>query len=481
MAFVTPIDIANRALQHLSDGGLRIATFQDTSQAAREVNRGYDDLRLAELSRHTWAFSLRKARVRPITLSAQTWLPPTYVAATTYTVGQVVMFAGGTYANSANYPWILQVPSATGLSPDISPQWSHYFGSLIADVFNSGAIYAAGEVVLVPEQWLISATYPSGAIVNFGGIFVVSLANNNIGQSPATTIGQWWATYYPPAAVVVPTSTGPSLPIVPWALGTTFTIGELVTYQSTDGNTYTYIALGTTTGNEPDISPANWSVWGEPTHGGAHAPYGPFMWTDFNGGVTIWMSLSNNNGSPNIMVPAQIPDAKNPHWTLTGGTITQFTVLWPLGTGPYQPFLVPPARNLYPLPFGWLRPAIHFAKNSAHPWLGALVGPIEGPDDYTYYGKAYFSDEGVLWSQQNPFIDLTFVADIADVTTMPPQFCESLAIRIADELDGPLGGSTHTAKLENQYRRITGEALRVDSVVQGSPVQPIEEFVRVRI
>jgi len=480
MPYQTPLDIANRACNHL--GPLKIGSFQELSQAAININSCYDDLRLAELSRHTWMFSLRKARVRPISLSAQTWVPPTYVAATAYTVGQVVMYAGGTYANSANYPWILQVPTATGLQPDISPQWSHYFGSLVVDVFNSGATYAAGEVVLVPEQWKTGQAYAASTIVLYQGVFYVSLANVNTSQNPLTTIGQWWAVYVPPAAQTVSTATGPTLTVSVYASGTTYAVGALVTYLASDGNNYTYISVASAnTGNEPDTSPTKWSVWGNATNQNQNSPYGPFVWTAFNGGVTIWMSLANNNGSGSATVPATIPDSLNPNWTSVGGSITNLTVLWPLGTGPYQPYITPPSRNLYPLPFGWLRPAIHFAKDSAHPWLGAMYGPIEGPDDYTYYGSHYFSDEGVLWSQQNPFIDLTFVADIADVTIMPPQFCESLAIRIADDLDIPLTGGVNAQKLERAYKRITGEAMRIDSVVQGSPTQPIEEFIRVRI
>src|ERR1700722_10682969 len=118
MPFQTPIDVANRAGQHL--GQTQIATFQDINRLAKESDLCYDDLRLAELSRHTWAFSIRRARCRGITQSTQLWTPPTYNPATTYTVGQVAMYAGGTYANSANYPWVMQNPSSVGQQPDIS-------------------------------------------------------------------------------------------------------------------------------------------------------------------------------------------------------------------------------------------------------------------------------------------------------------------------------------------------------------------------
>src|SRR5665213_1960624 len=190
MAFQSPIDIANRALQHISQ--TKISAFADVSRAAKEINTAYDDLRLAELSRHTWAFSIRRARCRAITLTTQVWTPPTYSASTAYTVGQVSMYAGGSYANSANYPWILQVPTSTGDLPDISPKWSHYFGPLVADIFDSGQVYAAGEIAIVPPVYAAGTTYPLNAIVIDGSNNMwVSLQASNIGHTPSTSPTYW--------------------------------------------------------------------------------------------------------------------------------------------------------------------------------------------------------------------------------------------------------------------------------------------------
>ena len=53
--FLTPVDIANRALQHL--GAKRINTtygFTEDSRNASEIASCYDKLRRAELQRNVW-------------------------------------------------------------------------------------------------------------------------------------------------------------------------------------------------------------------------------------------------------------------------------------------------------------------------------------------------------------------------------------------------------------------------------------------
>ena len=86
-----------------------------------------------------------------------------------------------------------------------------------------------------------------------------------------------------------------------------------------------------------------------------------------------------------------------------------------------------------------------------------------------------------MYMSNTPFIDLTFIADIADVTVMPPLYCESLALRIAKAIDGALTESKNVQKLEREYNKVTGEAMRIDAIIQGTPTQPIEELIRVRL
>ncbi len=472
MPFQTPVDIANQALEYL--GQPQISTFQDVSRAAVECNKSYDNMRLAELTRHTWAFSIRKARIRGVTQSMQLWTPPTWASGTTYTVGQVVTYTGGTYSNAASYPWIMQNPTSTGQQPDITPAWSHYFGPLTCDVFDNLANYAAGEVALVPETWSGSYTYAATTIINYLGVFYVSLASGNTNHTPSTTVGQWWAVWVPPENVTLP-NTGTPAPAAQgtYASGTTYSIGNIVTYTSTiTGNTQYYISIASSnTGNEPDTSPTKWSLWGASTSQGLNSPLGPFVWSSFNGGVQIYLSLINNNTAINpSLVPNQMPFVGSPNWTLVGGTIKQLTVLWPANSGYISQSST---LNLFRLPFGFLRDNQYKQdQRSKHPWLGALYGIF--PEDFVYYDE-YFTAWG-----QGPW-DVEFVADIADVTRMPTNFCHCVALRMAKVMDEPLTMGKNAQKVTMEYANVTDEALRIDAILQGTPDQILEEFVRVRI
>lgn len=55
------VGIANRALQRL--GANRITSLTESSRNARSVNAAYTELRDAELRRHTWHFSIKRAQL----------------------------------------------------------------------------------------------------------------------------------------------------------------------------------------------------------------------------------------------------------------------------------------------------------------------------------------------------------------------------------------------------------------------------------
>ena len=64
MTFLVPLDIANRACQHM--GVTRIGALTDDSVQAGELNFSYDKIRRAELRRNCWAFATKKACIRPV-------------------------------------------------------------------------------------------------------------------------------------------------------------------------------------------------------------------------------------------------------------------------------------------------------------------------------------------------------------------------------------------------------------------------------
>lgn len=318
MPYTTPVDIANLAVGQCGD--YHINNFQEVTDAALRANDCYDVERLQELERHTWRFAIRRARVRAVTQSTQLVTFPTYNPSTTYTIGQVVLYAGGTYLNATVYPWILNAPTATGLEPDTAPQWGHYFGPLTADLFDNQSLYDAGELCIVPELWTIGATYPQYAILQASdGVFYVSQQAANIGHQPANGANPlWWTPWVVPQNQIINPG-GPSSPL--------------------------YV-----------------------------------IFTSDNGGPTVFLSLTSGNGPLSASQVIPLPGANPLNWTqLPGATVEQLSVIWPTDAGPAND---PQTQNLFWLPFGFLRPAPSDPKEDRITWLGAPTGPL--PNDFVF-------------------------------------------------------------------------------------------------
>lgn len=141
MSFFTPIDIANRALQHL--GIPRIVAFTDSSRQAKETSFAIDKIRRSELRRSVWLFAANRTPLRKITATTKQITFPVYNAATTYVAGNVVQ-------DTAGYLWISTVGSNLGNTPGAggaNPFWDTYFGETFADVWASPGPYYPGDVV----------------------------------------------------------------------------------------------------------------------------------------------------------------------------------------------------------------------------------------------------------------------------------------------------------------------------------------------
>jgi hypothetical protein len=143
MPFNSPVDIANRALQHV--GARRILTLADNTKTAAEIAFCFDKLRRAELRRAPWRFASRRAVLRPWTTTMRRVLPPLWSNVTPYSAGQIVVDTNGIYWNC--------MISHTGQTPGTPrtdggpPYWQQYFGPIFADLWSSGNTYNAGEVV----------------------------------------------------------------------------------------------------------------------------------------------------------------------------------------------------------------------------------------------------------------------------------------------------------------------------------------------
>jgi hypothetical protein len=141
MSFTTPIDIANRALQHC--GVPRITAFTDSSRQAKETGFAIDKIRRSELRRSTWTFATRRAVMRPIVATTFGITFLAYNGATTYAAGDIVV-------DSAGFTWISLRSSNTGNTPGaggVNPFWVAYYGPAVEQVWSSTTQYFPGDMI----------------------------------------------------------------------------------------------------------------------------------------------------------------------------------------------------------------------------------------------------------------------------------------------------------------------------------------------
>lgn len=200
--FLYPVDIANRALQHL--GATQIVSFTDNSRNASAMSFAYDKLRKAELRRNIWTFSVRRVTIRPLATTTMLLVPYAWNTTNSYLPGSIVSYGGLWY--QAN-----QAVAANGTSPDqTSPIWTLYFGPKQATPFTGqtatspGVTYNANELVYDPsgnvylsltngnsqdptagqEAWSATTTYNAGQTVVESATTYQSTVDLNLNSQP---------------------------------------------------------------------------------------------------------------------------------------------------------------------------------------------------------------------------------------------------------------------------------------------------------
>lgn len=223
--FLSPVDIANRALQHC--GRDRIFTFADPSREAQEMSSAYDKLRRAELRRNCWRFAARRAWLWPLDTTSLFLVPAAWASGTTYNRGDMVAYG--------NLYWVSRIASNAGNTPAGTNNasgsgadglaWDTYFGSLNVEMWNvlGGNVettnlgYATGDLVYKTpgdgtykiyvsltdnntqqpddvDAWSASVMYASGAVVSYNGTNYQSLVALNFNNEPDTSPSQWTTT-----------------------------------------------------------------------------------------------------------------------------------------------------------------------------------------------------------------------------------------------------------------------------------------------
>jgi hypothetical protein len=392
VAFQAPIDIMNRALQRV--GQTRIASLTEDSKACDEVTFCYDKLRIAEMRRNIWVFSIRQTALRPYnppqpvsasnltaTLGTMMLTPAAWSATNNYIPGSIATFNTKTYfSRTANI----------NSEPDINPtDWAQYFGPRTVEPYDTTGktTYYPGELV-----YTLSGVTPT-----------VFLALAQTTDAPTTT-PTWVSTTY-------------------YNLGDTVTGSNSSKYQS---------KVDLNVGLDPT------------TDAGVH-----------------WATLPVANQ----------PDTHaGQNWLQIDATVKSIQFIYPIGTGPsFQTN----TRNVYFLPYGFLRKAPQNPKAGSNTFLGGPSG--NQYDDWEFQGQH-------LLTRQNGVLILRFAADIADVTQMDSMFCEGLSCRIGVEVCEPLTQSVSKIQgIATEYKQFMGEARAVNGIEAG-PIEPAEDdFITCRM
>lgn len=509
--FSNPVDIGNRACQHIGAPRIGVLGFGEDSVQAGEISFVYDKVRRAELRRNAWRFATRLCVLRPITSTTMEINPPLWSGGTTYFIGSLV-------SDAQNVIWQSLIADNLNEAPGGTSAWEQYFGPLVADAYNPQATYYAGDVVYVapgdgtflvyvstmqqngmsptqPQAWLATntyfkdqvvavfpaynaaTTYAAGAtVVDSSGNFWTSFVSGNVGHTPSTSLAFWTAypapaTYpggtspnyqgflYPPIGGGLPALTGNAQSaignaILEWSPTVSYTAGTLADYKEIQ-----YVAIGSAT--NLNLAPPN----------------NPAAWAAISGGTNYQSLVDLNTNQPPATSPTSwtttlTESATNgPAWlAIPNVYLTQPFLIYPLGSGPLNQS---ETRNAFRLPANFLREAPQDPKRGSTSYLGAPSGLL--------YNDWEYQDKYIVSRCAEPIV-YRFVADVTLVPNFDDMFCEGLAARIGMEVCERVTQSD--AKVQTCfriYKEWMTEARAINGIETGATEPAEDDFIAARL
>jgi hypothetical protein len=244
-----------------------------------------------------------------------------------------------------------------------------------------------------------------------------------------------------------------------WAVGTTYAAGQIVADPVVPGF-YWQSVQGSNTGNVPGADNGLfWVSYFGTLISTVYAAGTVFVRGDIcNAGSTVsYVSLANAN-------TGNAPASGAPWLSLgaaTNGTINLFGPMELSNDGTAA------ARNIYQLPTGFLRLAQQDPKSANAPVLGTSGG-IQF-NDWEFNGNFFVS------AQTKGLQIMRFVADVTDVPSMDPTFCEGLACRVGLELVETLTQSGEKKKaITSEYEAFIATARLINAIEIGT-TEPLED------
>lgn len=376
-----PVDIGNRALTHC--GARRITSLADSNDRASEVAFVYDKLRTAELRRNVWTFATRKAFLRQVVTTTMLVTFPAYSSVVSYPkFFPVTSDAGRIYQAQSLLAIGVEIDDNTAGS-----QWTRYFGTDVAFVYDADTSWSRGELVYDPDT----------------GDVYLSLTDDSDADPTAG----------PPA----------------WDATITYRKGDTVTQGGSDYQSDADLNLNNTPG------------------------------------VTGWTLLST------VTAAGQLGYRVGQDWLfLDTATVSSLEFAYPLADGPAYSFS---GNNVFRLPVGFLRQAPLDPKAGSTSWLGA--------DWNLFYDNWKFENGYIISANGGAPILLRFVADVSDVVTFDPMFCELLGARIGLEIVERLTQATGKKQdIASMYKQFGSEARTVNGIEAGPTEPPMDDYIAAR-
>lgn len=436
--YEVPLDIAIAACDHM--GATPITSFQQNSKVAARLSFRYDKVRKYELERNLWVFSIRNAVTRPLDITSMTVTFGTWSATATYVLGSIVLDP------TTNKYWQATGAVATNVAPSANPgSWEQYFGPQIADVWSLTPVGG-------PQPWTSITNYAAGVdVVGSDSNVYLGLTNGNLNNNPVTDGGIHWQ------------EVGPA------PIGPGYYAGDLVYYPGTAPAPGIYLSLVSNNVQQPNTV-ATW-VSTQIYNNGATVTGSDTSVYQSKVDVNVNINPVGDAGVHWIAVPGtQVDTPQGQNWLLLGAaTAASIDLIYPLGFGPSSQTFT---KNLFPLPYGWLREAPQDPKGGQLTWLGGPANNIMS--DWNY-------ENGYITSQTFTPIVLRFGADVIDVSKFDPMFCELFAARLALEaVETVTQDAGKKAAIGAEYQRWGNEA-RMRNGIEIGPVQEDEdEWISVR-
>jgi hypothetical protein len=314
-------------------------------------------------------------------------------------------------------------------------------------------------MLLDASLWASGTTYFVGSIAadQYGNLWI-STIRDNLANDPLTSTG-FWDPYFGAMTVSL------------YSSATSYYAGELVYTAAGDGTNRVYLSLQSANADVP----ATATTYSATT---------TYMKNQVVTSAAIaYMSLVDLNigntpaSSPTQWTTSFVGGAGSIKWLLIGGTefpmgvgLRPLNIIYPLGVGPSSQSNT---RNIFRLPFGFMREASQNPKSGVTTWLGAPTG-------ITY--NDWVLENGYLLTNDTGPIPYRFVANVSDVSRMDPMFCEGLAARIGLEVCEPLTqSSSKLGTIARIYDEWIGDARTVNAIEQGTDQPPDDDWVTCRI